>query len=130
MTPVGRWRTVGIVLAIGSGFDLVFAAAILGFTGIAASMLGLEVPKDPVYLYLNGVLLLVLGGIYGVAAREPERYSSIAPVSAGGRSVGFLFFAWAWAGGRPATFLALGAADLVLAVVTLVAWRRAVRLSD
>ncbi len=130
MTDGGRWRAVGIVLAIGSGFDLVFAVAILGFTDAAASMLGLQVPADPIYLYLNGVLLLVLAGIYAAAAFQPERYRSIAPVAAGGRTLGFLFFAWAWAGGRPVTFLALGAADLVLAVATFLAWRRAARLSD
>jgi hypothetical protein len=120
---------VGIVLAIGSIYDLVFAVAILGFTRPAASVLGLQVPGDPVYLYLNGVFLLVLAGLYAAAARAPERYRAIAPISAGGRGLGFLLFAWAWNGGRPTTFLALGLADLALAIVTIVAWRRAVRLS-
>jgi hypothetical protein len=130
MTHEGGWRMVGIVLALGAGYDLVFGLAILGFTRPAAAILGLRVPDDPVYLYLNGVFLLVLAGIYTVAARAPERYRAIAPISAGGRTLGFLLFAWAWAHGRPATFLALGLADLALAAVTLVAWRRAVRLSD
>jgi len=129
MTHAGRWRTVGIVLALGAGYDLVFGVAILGFTNAAAAILGLRVPEDPVYLYLNGVFLLVLAGIYAAAAREPERYRAIAPVSAGGRTLGFLLLAWAWADGRPATFLALGLADLALAAMTVIAWRRAVRLS-
>ena len=80
-----RWRMVSRVLAVGAGYDLVFAVAILGFTRSAASMLGLQVPNDPVYLYLNGVFLLVLAGIYAAAAREPERYRAIAPISAGDR---------------------------------------------
>ena len=130
MTHPGRWRTVGIVLALGAGYDLVFGVAILGFTRSAASVLGLQVPSDPVYLYLNGVLLLLLAGLYAAAAREPERYRAIAPISAGGRTIGFLLFVWAWAGGRPTTFLALGLADLALAAVTIIAWRRAVLLSD
>ena len=130
MTQGGRWRTVGIVLALGSGYDLVFGVAILGFTRAAAAILGLEVPSDPVYLYLNGVFLLVLAGLYAAAAREPERYRAIAPISAGGRTLGFVLFVWAWVDGRPATFLALGLADLALAAATLVAWRRAVQLSD
>jgi hypothetical protein len=130
MTHGLRWRTVGIVLALGAGYDLVFGVAILGFTRSAASVLGLQVPSDPVYLYLNGVLLLLLAGLYAAAAREPERYRAIAPISAGGRTIGFLLFVWAWAGGRPTTFLALGLADLALAAVTIIAWRRAVLLSD
>jgi len=130
MTPGGRWRTVGILLAAGSIYDLVFGVAILGFTRPAASILGLEIPADPVYLYLNGVFLVVLGAVYAAAARAPDRYPLIPPISAGGRILGFLLFAWAWAGGRPTTFFALGLADLAIAIATLVAWGRAVRLSD
>jgi len=125
-----RWRTVGVVLALGSGYDMLFGVAILGFTRSAASILGLQVPDDPVYLHLNGVFLLVLAGLYAAASREPERYRAIAPISAGGRTLGFLFFTWAWAGGRSTVFLALGLADLAIAAVTVLAWRRAARLSD
>ena len=130
MKQRGRWRTVGIVLAFGAAYDFVFGAAILGFTRPAASILGLQVPSDPVYLYLNGVFLVLLAGLYAAAAREPERYRAIAPISAGGRTLGFLLFLWAWAGGRSSIFLALGLADLVLAFATFVAWRRAASLSD
>ena len=130
MTATGSWRTVGIVLAVGSIYDLVFAVAILGFTRPAASILGLVVPDDPVYLYLNGVFLLLLAGVYAAAARAPQRYQVIAPISAGGRALGFMLFAWAWSGGRPPVFLALGFADLAIGIATLLAWRRAVRLSD
>ncbi len=128
-TQGGRWRTVGIALALGAGYDLVFAVAILGFTRPAASILGLPVPGDPVYLYLNGVFLVLLAGVYAAAAREPERYRAVAPLSAGGRAIGFLLFLWAWAGGRPSMFLALGLVDLGLGVATTVAWRRAVAQS-
>jgi hypothetical protein len=125
-----RWRMVGVVLGVGAAYDLVFGLAILGFTRRAAAVLGLQVPADPVYLYLNGVFLLLLAGLYGAAAREPGRYSAVAPISAAGRALGFLLFVWAWRGGRPATFLILGFADLALALATLVAWRRAARVSD
>ena len=130
MTPGGSWRTVGIAMAVGSIYDLVFAVAILGFTRPAAAILGLEVPADPVYLHLNGVFLLVLAALYAAAARAPERYRAVAPISAGGRTLGFALFASVWSGGRPATFLLLGVADLAIGVVTILAWRRAVRLSD
>ena len=125
-----RWRKVTIVLAIGAAYDLSFAVAILGLTRPAAALLGLPVPDDPVYLYLNGVFLLLLAGVYGAAAREPERYRAVAPISAGGRVLGFGLFLWAWVGGRPSSFLALGLMDLGLAVATFAAWRRAVALSD
>ena len=130
MTQGGRWRAVGIALAIGAAYDLVFGLAILGFTRPAASILGLQVPGDPVYLYLNGVFLLVLAGLYGAAAREPERYRAVAPISAGGRTLGFVLFLWSWAGGSPSIFLGLGLTDLALAAATFVAWRRAAALSD
>jgi hypothetical protein len=125
-----RWRTVGIALAIGAIYDLAFGVAILGFTRRAASMLGLTVPDDPVYLYLNGVFLLILAALYGAAARAPERYAAVAPISAGGRALGFLLFAWAWHDGRSVTFLALGVTDLLLGLMTIVVWQRAVRVSD
>ena len=130
MTEARGFRPVGIVLAIGAAYDLVFGVAILAFTRRLAALLGLRVPDDPVYLYLNGVFLLVLSGIYAAAAREPERYRLVAPISAAGRTLGFVLFAWAWAEGRPAVFLALGAADLAIAAATLFAWRRAALLSD
>jgi hypothetical protein len=130
MTEGGRWRTVGIVLAIGAIYDFAFAVAILGFTRSAASVLGLRIPGDPVYLYLNGVFLLLLAALYGAAARSPERYLAVAPISAGGRALGCLLFVWAWHDGRPTTFLGLGLVDLLLGAVTIVVWQRAVRVSD
>lgn len=125
-----RWQKVRIVLAVGAAYDLAFGVAILGFTRPAAALLGLPIPDDPVYLYLNGVFLVLLAAIYAAAAREPKRYGPVAPISAGGRVVGFGLFLWAWGEGRPSSFLALGLADLGLAMATLAAWRRAAALSD
>jgi hypothetical protein len=125
-----RWRTAGIVLAVGAAYDLVFGVVILGFSRPAASILGLPIPDDPVYLYLNGVFLLLLGSLYAAAARQPEQYRAVAPISAGGRMLGFILFLWAWMEGRPVSFLVLGLGDLGLAVATFAAWRRAVALSD
>jgi hypothetical protein len=130
MKQGGRWRAVAIVLALGAVYDLVFAIAILGFTRGAASMLSLPLPGDPVYLYLNGVFLVILAGLYAAVARQPQRYGALVPIFAGGRALGSLLFLWAWEGGRPSIFLALGLADLAFAVATFVLWRRAARLSD
>jgi hypothetical protein len=125
-----RWRAVGGVLAVGAAYDGVFALAILLAPRPAAALLRLPFPADPVFLYLNGVLLAILAGVYAAAARDPRRYGAVAPVSAVGRVAGFGLFAWAWSGGRPAIFLALGLADLAIGVVTLALWRRAAALSD
>jgi uncharacterized membrane protein len=112
------------VLAVGGIYDLVFGLAILVFTHASAAILGLTVPQDPIYLYLNGVFLLILGAVYVAASREPGRYPAVAPISAAGRVLGFVLFAWAWRGGRSSTFLALGLADLSLGIATFAAWRR------
>jgi hypothetical protein len=125
-----RWGQVGRVLSVGAAYDGAFAIAILLFTKPAASCLRLPVPADPVFLYLNGVLLAILAGIYAIAASDPERFRAIAPLSAAGRTAGFALFVWAWSGGRPSTFLALGFADLAIGGATFVLWRRAALLSD
>jgi hypothetical protein len=129
MAVADRRRAVGIALAVGSAYDLAFGVAILAFTRPSAALLGLTVPADPVYLHLNGILLLLLAAVYGVAAREPERYRAIAPIAGGGRLLGFAFLTWVWAHGHPPAFLALGLGDLGVGVATLVAWRRATVLS-
>jgi hypothetical protein len=128
--PRPAWTALGRALAFGAVYDGAFGIAILALTHPAATLLGLVVPADPTYLYLNGVFLAILAGVYAVASRAPERYSAIAPVSAAGRAAGFGLFLWAWSGGRPLTFLFLGCADLAIGAVTFALWRRAVALSD
>jgi len=127
---IAHWRPVGRALAVGAAYDGVFALAILLATRPAAALLRVPLPADPVFLYLNGVFLLILAGSYGAASRDPERYGAVAPVSAAGRVAGFALFLWAWSGGRAPTFLALGCADLAIGLVTFALWRRAMALSD
>lgn len=124
------WRRLGAALAFGAAYDALFAVAILLCGRPAAALLRLPFPDDPVFLYLNGVLLLLIAAIYAVAAREPERYRAIGLVSCAGRVLGFALFAWAWTSGRPVTFLALGFADLAIGGGTYLLWRRATTLSD
>ena len=125
MSDAGPVRRLGWVLAVGGAYDIAFGVAILTLARPAAAMLRLPLPEDPVYLYLNGIFLLIVGAVYVAASREPERYPAVAPISAVGRVLGFVLFAWAWRGGRPTTFLALGLADLALGIATFAAWRRA-----
>ena len=124
-----RWRMLGRVMGGGALFDGAFALAILGPTRLAAGLLGLEVPADPFYLYLNGVLLLLLAGVYTLPALDPRRYHAVAPVSGAGRLLGSALFVWGWSGGRPAAFLALGLCDLAIGGATLWAWARTRRVA-
>src|SRR5262249_36557924 len=121
------WRPVASVMAAGALYDLAFAVAILAATRPSARLLGLTVPDDPVYLALDGVFLLLLAGLYALAALDPRRYTGIPPVSAAGRALGCAVLVWAWLGGRPPAFLVLGLADLALAALTAALWNRARR---
>ena len=120
---------MGISMAAGAAYDWAFAVGILAFPELSARMLGLVVPADPVYLSLNGIFLLLLGALYLVAARDPERHQGIVAVAAAGRFAGALFLAKAWAAGRPAAFLWLGVGDLAFAVVHAALLLRARRSS-
>lgn len=124
-----RWRTLGRVLGFGAIYDGVFGLAILAATRPVADLFGLAVPDDPIYLGLNGVFLLILAGIYGIAAFDPERFAPVAPLAAAGRVLGFALFTRAWALGGPPAFLGIGLADLAIGAVTFAAWRRAIALS-
>jgi len=122
-----RWRVLGIVMGFGAVYDLAFGLAILLFPATAGRVLRLPLPADPIYLFLDGILLVVLAAVYALPARHPERFHPIAPIAAGGRLLGFVLFVAAWRDGRPTTFLLLGIADLALGVVTAVAWLAASR---
>lgn len=125
----GRWRTLSLVLAAGALFDAAFGAAILLAPAPAAALLRIDLPADPVHLRLNGVLLLILAALYALAAREPERFHAVAPVSACGRALGSVVLAAAGQAGAPKTFLALAASDLVIGLATALAWAAARRAS-
>lgn len=111
------WRAVGISMVAGAAYDWAFALGILAFPAVSAAALGLTLPPDPVYLRLNAVFLLLLGGIYLVAGAAPERHQAVIPVVAAGRLLGAAFLAQAWWAGRPAAFLWLGLADLGFAIL-------------
>jgi hypothetical protein len=120
-----RFRALALTMGFGAIFDFAFAAAILVVPHASSTLLGIPLPDDPFYLRLVAVLLVILGAVYLLPARAPERFHAIAPISASGRVLGFVLFALAWSHGRPPAFLALGLTDLALALVTLAAWARA-----
>lgn len=120
-----RWRWVGWSMAAGSAYDAVFGAAILLAKVPSSRLLGLDLPEDPVYLNLVGVLLLLLAAIYALAAREPERYRGVVGAAAAGRLAGAVVLLSAWVGGEPRAFAALAAGDLLFAVLHAVLLARA-----
>lgn len=130
MTGGDRWRRLAVALAVGSVYDLGFGVLILAWTRPAASLLGLSVPADPVYLHLNGILLLLLAGLYAAAAADPARYRAVAPIAGAGRLLGFVFFLRVWSLGHEPAFIWLGLSDGVLGVTTLALWWRADVVSD
>lgn len=110
-----RW--LALSMAAGAVYDLAFGIAMLLAHERAAGILGIEPPDDPLYLRFGGLLLLVLGALYLLPARDPERYRGVALVAAAGRLAGFLFLFAAWRAGRPPVFLGLCCADLTFALV-------------
>jgi hypothetical protein len=118
---------VAASMALGAAYDAAFAVAILAFTRPAAALLRLPVPADPVYLRLNGVFLLLLAGLYLLPAVDPVRYRGVVVVASAGRTLGFVYLAWAWLEGRPAAFLGVAFLDLAFAVTHAVLLLRARR---
>jgi len=120
-----RWRALALAMGFGAIYDAAFAASILVAPDALSRLFHIPLPEDRFYVRLVALLLLILGAIYLLPARDPHRFHAIAPLAATGRVCGFLLFALAWREGRPPAFLALGLADLVIATVTLAVWMRA-----
>jgi hypothetical protein len=116
MLQRGRWRALGVSMAAGGLYDLAFAVAILGFLRPAASLLGLAVPAEPVYLRLVGILLAMLGTVYLHAAVDPRRRVPIVLVAAVGRVGGAVLFVAEYLSGAAPVFVLLGLSDLGFAV--------------
>lgn len=80
-------------LVLGALWDVAFAL-LLSFAPEASARV-FELPLPPLpegafYLWVLGVLLLMLAALYGIAARDPRRYSGILAVAIGGRVLGGL----------------------------------------
>lgn len=122
-----RWKAVAIGMIAGATYDAMFGLGVLVALGPCARLLGLEIPADPVYVRLVGVLLLLLAGMYLLPATDPVRYRGVVAVAIIGRFGGFLFLAAAWVAGRPVAFLGLALGDLAFSVIHAVTLRRAIR---
>ena len=116
---------LGWIMSAAAAYDLAFGVGILLLPARLAAILAIPLPEDGTYLGLCGVLLLVLGSLYLLPARDPARFAPVIGVSAAGRLVGAAYLAAVWAGNRHGAFLGLAAADLGFAVVQAVLLLRA-----
>ena len=114
-------------MGAGALYDLVFAVAILFFSGSAAVVMGLEPPTELIFFRFIGILLILLAGIYCLALVTPERYQALVRVSAAGRFLGFLYLGGVYLAGNPPAFLGLALGDLFFCVLSLALLRSARR---
>lgn len=112
-------------LIAGALYDFLFAAVMLGAPTLVAGPLRLPLPGEAFYLRVLAVLLVMVGAVYLVAARDPARHRPLVAIAIAGRFCGFLAFASA-ALGRPELaglwFVASG--DLAFSLIHLAASRR------
>jgi hypothetical protein len=104
-------------MGIAAAYDLVFGLAILGFHRAAGALLQIPPPADPVFLRLNGLLLLLLAGMYTLPAVAPRRYQGVVVVAAAGRLLGAFYLGYVAWQGAPRAFAFLACGDLIFAVM-------------
>lgn len=116
-----------VSLVLGALWDAVFAL-LLGFVpGPSAKLFELPLPPLPegaFYLWVIGVLLLMLAALYVIAARDPRRYSGVLAVAIGGRLLGGIVMLLASIGGERAVpgLYPMAAADLAFGISHAVFW--------
>jgi hypothetical protein len=82
-----------VSLILGALWDVAFALLLAFAPEASARVFDLPLPPLPegaFYLWVLGVLLLMLAALYVIAARDPRRYSGILGVAIGGRILGGL----------------------------------------
>jgi hypothetical protein len=116
-------RLLSLSLFLGALYDLSFAALMVLAPQLPARILGLPLPGEAFYLWLMAIFLLMLAGLYILAAREPRRYSAVILVAIGGRFLGAVAFAVAAYGNPDLSGLyPLAAADLLFAIAHAGFW--------
>ncbi|MDQ7088586.1 MAG: hypothetical protein Q9Q13_12345 [Acidobacteriota bacterium] len=123
----GRWwRRLGWSFLAGALLDTGFGLAILLVPGPAARLLGVSLVAPAVYLDLNGLFLVALGGIYLLIFRQPRRLAPVAVVATWLRFAGCALFAVDVVTGRADEIFALIAVlDGALALAHFFLLRRA-----
>ena len=57
------WRTLALVMGAGAVYDLAFGLSIVFAPEASSAILRIPLPANPFHLTLNGVFLLILGGV-------------------------------------------------------------------
>jgi hypothetical protein len=116
-------------MAVGAAYDLAFAVAMIFFPRPSCAALGLPAPDDPTYLGLAGVLLILLAGMYALAAADARRYQGIVRVAIAGRLLGAAYLGRAaYLHGMHPAFAGTALGDLGLAAAHAVLLARALGL--
>jgi hypothetical protein len=114
-------------LVLGALWDVAFALLLAFAPEASARVFELPLPPLPegaFYLWVLGVLLLMLAALYVVAARDPRRYSGILAVAIGGRVLGGLVLLLASIGGERGVpgLYPMAAADLAFGISHAAFW--------
>jgi hypothetical protein len=86
------WISLRWSLAVGAGYDAIFAALMLLAPEWLQQTFGLPLPGEAFYLWLIAVLLLMLSAMYALACRDPLRYGGVIDVAIVGRALGAVAF--------------------------------------
>ena len=102
-----------------------FAVLSVAAPGAVAGSLGLPLPGERFYLWVQAALLAIAGACYAVAARDPRTYRPIVAIAVVGRLAGFVLLGLATVG-RPDLrgLWVVAFADLAFGVAHLVTGRR------
>jgi hypothetical protein len=113
-----------VSLVLGALWDAAFALLLAFAPEASAQAFDLPLPPLPeaaFYLWILGVVLLMLAAFYVIAARDPRRYSGILAVAIGGRLLGGLVLLVAAARGVPGLY-PMAAADMAFGLSHAAFW--------
>lgn len=119
------FRALAVSLRLGAAYDFVFAGLMLAAPGVLERAFALPLPGEAFYLRLIAVLLAILGGVYLVAARDPQANRPLVAIAVVGRCAGFAVLALSAAGEpRLAGLWGAAAGDLAFGVAHALTGRR------
>jgi hypothetical protein len=105
---------------IGAIWNIVIALGFLFLTKQVLPLFGLQMPAEPVWLYLFSALVLVFGLGYYWVSRNLDRNHAVVGMGVVGKLLVFLILGYYWIAGSIPTLTALaGVGDLVFAILFL-----------
>ena len=123
--PGTSLRPLSVTLRAGALYDFVFAVLSVAAPAAVTGPLGLPLPGERFYLWVQAALLAIAGACYASAARDPRAYRPIVGIAIVGRFAGFVLLGLATVGRPDLRGLWIVAfADLAFGVAHLVTGRR------